>query len=93
MTTKLSLRDSHTRFLCMRLLQKGGGGGGGGGGGKPKGGRGGGGGGGGGGVEDRVIPKGRSDEGVPPGSLRPFIIRRYSRGKLTRVAVNQPPSC
>ena len=73
MTTKLSLRDSHTRFLCMRLLQKGGGGGG--------------------GVEDWVIPKGRSDEGVPPGSLRPFIIRRYSRGKLTRVAVNQPLSC
>ena len=47
----------------------------------------------GGGVEDWVTPKGRSDEGVPPGSLRPFIIRRYSRGKLTRVAVNQPPSC
>ena len=46
-----------------------------------------------GGVEDWVTPKGRSDEGVPQGSLRPFIIRRYSRGKLTRVAVNQPPSC
>ena len=45
MTTKLSLRDSHTRFLCMRLLQKGGGGGGGGGG-KGQGGAGGGGGGG-----------------------------------------------
>ena len=42
---------------------------------------------GGGGVEDWVTPKGRSDEGVP------FIIRRYSRGKLIRVAVNQPPSC
>ena len=48
---------------------------------------------GGGGVEDWVTPKGRSDEGVPLGSLRPFIIRRYSRGKLTRDAVNQPPSC
>ena len=63
MTTKLSLRDSHARFLCMRLLQRGGGREGGG------------------GVEDWVTPKGRSDEGVPPGVFETFHYTTLFKGK------------